>query len=292
MKIQTDTTTAEPRSVWHFWTSRASSKAGIVEKMVGIFKNSLYRAFLHKSTYEMKAKFTPSEFRTIAKECAGLVNHRPLSYVSIDDHNALTTDVVVTPSMMVIGRDLEILPKDFRFQRSSEFKKVLRNTGQLKDINKVYHQRQQAMDVFWNSFEAQYLEQLKLPQKFFRQFEHEIPPGTFVLLKEPGFKKQKFFPCIVVGVNKRPDGLINSLDVKCTEYTNPITRDIRAFALMESDFQKITGNQSHRLAAHDLDSHHLQQEYNIPSSNTHQVDVVIDSYSLNLLLKAHLDDTN
>ena len=291
-KIQTDTTTAEPRSAWHFWTSRASSKAGCVERIVGIFKNSLYRAFLHKSAYEMKAKFTPSEFRTIAKECAGLVNHRPLSYVSVDDHNALTTDVVVTPSMMVIGRDLEILPKDFRFQKSSEFRKVLRNTGQLKDINKVYHQRQVAMDVFWNSFESQYLEQLKLPRKFFRQFEHEIPPGTFVLLKEPGFKKQKFLPCIVVGVNKRPDGLINSLDVKCTEYATTITRDIRAFALMESDFQKITGDQSHRLATHDLDSHHLQVEYNIPSSNSHQVDVVIDSYSLNLLLKAHFDGTH
>ena len=287
--VDTYLTSKQPGCRWHFWTSRASSKAGCIERMVGIFKAALHRAFIDTTTYGMKFKYTPSEFRTIVKECMGLVNHRPLTYVSTDDENALTTEVVVTPNMMVLGRDIEILPQDFRFQKASEFRKVIRATGKLEALNKVYHARQRALEVFWTGFQNQYLEKLKLPRKFFKQFEHDVPVGTFVLLKEPGFKKQKLLPCIVIGVNKRPDGLVNSLVVKCTEYAGPITRDIRAFAMMEADFQKLTGDQAHRIVEHELSSTHLLKEYNIESSNIHHIPLMVDSYSLNLL-KIYFDE--
>ena len=134
------------------------------------------------------------------------------------------------------------------------------------------------------------MEKLKLPPRFFKQFEHNIPVGTFVLLKEPTLKKHKFLPCVVVGVHKRPDGLINSLDVKCTEYAGVITRDVRAFALMEADFHKLTGDNGHRIVEHDLASQHLHQEYGLPTTGPHRADILLDSYSLNLI-KLHDDGT-
>ena len=191
--------------------------------------------------------------------------------------------------MMVLGRNVEILPPDFRFQRSSEFRKVIRGTGKFKEINKVYRARQQTIEVFWNFFEQQYMENLKLPQRFFKQFEHDIPVNTFVLLKEPTLKKQKFLPCVVVGVHKRPDGRINSLDVKCTEYAGVITRDIRAFSLMEADFHRLTGDNGHRVVDHDLNSQHLHQEYDFSANHPHRTGVLLDSYALNLI-KLHDDE--
>ena len=202
----------------------------------------------------------------------------------------MNTEVVITPNMLVIGRNIEFLPQDFRFLKSSEFKKVVRKTGRLQEINKVYHGRQQALDVFWKAFEHQYLSQLKLPARFFKRFDKEIEPGTFVLLKEAGFKKQKLLPCIVLGTNKRPDGEVNSLIVKCTEYSGPITRDIRAFAMMETDFHKLTGDQGHRVVEHELSSQHLHRSYGTPLANLHRTNVLLDSYSLNLL-KSHFDAT-
>ena len=97
-------------------------------------------------------------------------------------------------------------------------------------------------------------------------------------------------PCVVVGVHKRPDGFINSLDVRCTEYAGVITRDVRAFALMEADFHKLTGDNGHRIVEHDLASQHLHQEYGLPTTGPHRADILLDSYSLNLI-KLHDDGT-
>ena len=287
--IDTHLTNSQPGCVWHFWTSRGSSKAGCIEKMVGVYKACLKRAFVKTTSYEMKTKYTFEEFQTVIKECTALVNHRPISYyVHVDDREPQNTEIFITPSMMVIGRNIEILPPDFRFQRASEFRKVIRGIGKCKEINKVYRARQQAIETFWTFFEQQYMEKLKLPPKYFKQLEHDIPIGQFVLLREPSLKKHKLHPCVVVGVNRRPDGLINSLKVKCTEYVDPVTRDIRDFALMEADYHKLTGDGVHRVVDHDLASQHLHRTYNLPLDHPHRTGVLLDSYSLNLI-KLHDD---
>ena len=59
--------------------------------------------------------------------------------------------------------------------------------------------------------------------------------------------------------------------------------------MMEADFQKLTGDQAHRIVEHELSSTHLLKEYNIESSNIHHIPLMVDSYSLNLL-KIYFDE--
>ena len=134
----------ELQITWYHSPSRSPSHNGVIESIVKITKQPLYKCLNGRILSEM-------DFYTLLTDIEATLNSRPLAGISenADDGNILP----ITPSHLIIGRSLKPLPTEI-YKGVEEPRKNVH----LKERWKLRHQ---IMERFWNSWKKEYLTELK-----------------------------------------------------------------------------------------------------------------------------------
>ena len=219
---------------WSHFCSSNPAEAGVIEKMVGVFKKALDSAL--KYTYRLHKTpmyFDYENLRVVCYEIAALVNDRPLTTIT-ENINGELSEIHLTPSLLCKGR----INKAFPLQVNVD---EVKNSGQF-DIKKLYRERRKLLNYFWSEYVAGYRRNLHIPPKWLEKFESELPKHSFVLLKEPNLKTGQFITGRIVETMKRKDGKIARVKLVTTAHKGIIERSIRQIYLTEHDYLSLTQN--------------------------------------------------
>ena len=115
---------------------------GHFERLVRTIKISLSAAIARKL-------YNQEEFTTIVKEVESIINMRPLTYQSND-----TRDQPLTPSQLLWGRDLSIMPPLLQPNTDD-------STTEAKELYHQYFLLSNALDRFRKRWSSKYLTSLR-----------------------------------------------------------------------------------------------------------------------------------
>ena len=173
---------------WLFNLERAPWWGGVFERMVRMTKRCLRKMI-------GRAKLTFEELSTIVIEVEGVINSRPLTYLSPDDF-----DQPLTPAHLLCGRRLLSLPdtiycKDIEDAYEMTPKHM---TKRLTYLNRI-------LNDFWKRWQTEYLSELRDAHRYGDKTsaEHEVKVGDIVLVhddsKPRGFWKLALVEKLVTG---------------------------------------------------------------------------------------------
>ena len=154
---------------WHFFPSRASSFAGIIEICVRLFKKALQKSMQFDRSLKTPRRFNIEQFRTLILEAVSLVDDRPLGPDANWDCEGISNLSHVSPNKLVHGRSSKIVPTNMTLKETIE---------QGMNVGLLYRHRKKVLNLFWNEFKANYLRSLKFTPKWFHKFNGTIEPGT------------------------------------------------------------------------------------------------------------------
>ena len=236
---------------WQWFCPLASSKAGIIESSVKVFKQSLEKAL----NFAYKTKKTPrkmdiEQFRVVVLEVTAIVNDRPLAVIT-DDKEGLSDTVFVTPNQLVYGRNARILPVGMKDV-----------TAEDEDVTELYKIRSKIMRIFFKEYMTQYQRTLKFSKRFFESMDGDIPVGTLVLTSASSFKPGKYTVGRVTNVHRRANGKISRLEVQTTENRNPVYRDLRQCSLLEHQYLSLI-SPVHRCLINGFSEENKRQEIEV-----------------------------
>ena len=158
---------------WIFIIERAPWWGGVYQRMVKSTKRCLRKML-------GRASFSYEELLTALVEIEGVINSRPLSYVSADDR-----EEPLTPSHLIVGRRLLSLPDHlFIGDHDMEDEDFEVNSNQLsrglKHLNGV-------INHFWSRWRSEYLSELRKHHQYAAgrpsQLAH-IAVGEVVIIKD------------------------------------------------------------------------------------------------------------
>ena len=109
-------------------------------------------------------------------EISVIINSRPLGYVASGEISA-KKEIMVTPTMLYFNRNLDVLPVPIKVDDIS----TVANTPKQK----IFHTHRTQVAVFWKTYNDVCFNMLKFPKKWHKTWNHELKPGTFILVKEP-----------------------------------------------------------------------------------------------------------
>ena len=134
---------AEIRMEWSFNVEKAPWTGGVFERMVRSTKRCLKKTI-------GRATLAYDELLTAVTEVEGILNSRPLSYVSTED-----TEEPLTPSHLLIGRRVLSLPDSMLGQEMDDFEVSPGHLSKrVKYLNKT-------LDHFWKRWTTEYLLELR-----------------------------------------------------------------------------------------------------------------------------------
>ena len=215
----------------HFFPSRASSFAGIIEIYVRLFKKALQKSLQFDRGLKTPRRFNVEQFRTLILEAISLVNDRPLGPEHWD-RKGLNSLAHVSPNKLVHGRSSKIVPINMTLREAIE---------QGMNIQMLYKHRTKVLRLFWTEFKSNYQRNLKFSPKWFQKFGNKIEAGTMIHYRDGVHMKPGQFQLgVVTGTNHRPDGSIKTLMLKTLTNKHPIVRDIRQCFLTEHDYLSLT----------------------------------------------------
>jgi len=194
---------------WRFQPPSAPHFGGAHESMVKSTKKALYRA-LAEETGGLRYP-TEDQLRTLLLEVSGLLNSRPLTYVSSDpdDYRALTPkDFLNLPS----AHDLP--PSDF--------------TSALPRDR--YRYVQKMANLFWGLWTSLYLPSLATRKKW-HKVERNFAKGDFVMLVDPNQPRGRWRTGRVEEVIVGPDKLVRRANINTEE--GMVERPIHRLVLLE-----------------------------------------------------------
>lgn len=174
---------------------------GAWEREIRSIKTALYTTIASQSVKE-------EVLRTVLVEIEGILNAKPLGYVSAD-----ISDVdPVTPNYLLMGRPDSSLPQ------------VVYPESQMRGRRSWRHSQVLA-DHFWFAFIRHYLPTLQTRSKW-RAPVDNIKEGAVVLLADPQIPRGQWKIGRVVKVMPGLDGLIRTAEVKINgrTYVRPIVR--------------------------------------------------------------------
>ena len=181
---------------WTFNLARAPWWGGIFERMIRMTKRCLKKII-------GRASLTLDEFTTLLTEVEGVINSRPISYVSSDD-----TEEPLTPAHLLCGRRLLSLPDSICYSDPEEEYGLTRGhlTRRLVHLNKL-------LSDFWNRWQTEYLMELRDSHRYVGKTSNENPVrvGDVVLVhdtKPRGFWKLARITQLVSGQDGRVRGAI------------------------------------------------------------------------------------
>ena len=161
------------RVKWNFNLEKAPWWGGFFERLVRCVKRCLKKT-LHQ------ARLTFEEMLTVLLEVEGVLNSRPLTYVSSED-----CEEPLTPSHLMHGRRLQSLPDinadDTEFVGLSK-NEMLRRMEYIKVLS----------DHFWSRWTKEYLLELRNAHRLLRRNRTSTPAiceGDVVLIAEQGVQR-------------------------------------------------------------------------------------------------------
>ncbi|TRY81170.1 hypothetical protein TCAL_13743, partial [Tigriopus californicus] len=194
---------------WHFSTQLAPWTNAIVERLIREVKNAL-----RKTVGSAKLPFRSLENTLI--ECEGIINSRPLGFLSDDGREGLT----VTPFDLLYGRPRELLPYSSVKQCDS--------TLARKWIN-----RKNVLNQFWKNWRHQYLLDLQFTKKWSTNRPCPLKVGDVVLISEKHLSRNHWVLGRILELIPGRDGIIRSAIIKTTSSKHPIRRPISQLSFFE-----------------------------------------------------------
>jgi len=231
--MQQDTITSQlPDITWEFSTAYAPHLNGAVERIVGLTKRMLVGAIAQ----ETSAIFNDEQFGTLVTKCEGILNSRPLTYVSShpEDLKPITPNDFLKP---LAARDLPPVSGD---SRSKYVEKLQLIDGALLNA--------------WNRFVSEYLPTLHRSQKW-NKFEKNFQVGDIVMSLEQGPRHQGRYPLArIVRIRPDRDGAVRHVSVKIRN-EKPVRRHIHSLVrLFPCDGPRLTDCDKNSNQVQDYDS--------------------------------------
>ncbi|XP_057695896.1 uncharacterized protein LOC130918045 [Corythoichthys intestinalis] len=192
---------AKQKISFHFNPPAAPHFGGVWEREIRSVKAALYPT--------VGAQPVPEEvLRTVLLEVEGILNSKPLGYVSSSLHDPDP----VTPNVLLMGRLDGSLPQT-----------VYPETALLS--RRRWKHSQILANHFWSSFLRNYLPSLQTRQKW-QSTRANITDGAVVLLVDPQSPRATWPVGLVISVNPSADGQVRSAVVRVgdKEYTRPVAR--------------------------------------------------------------------
>lgn len=187
---------------------------GTWEREIRSIKNALYTSVGSQTVSE-------EVLRTVLTEIEGILNAKPLGYVSAD-----VADIdPVTPNYLLMGRPDSSLPQVVYPEEEALGRRRWRHSQIL-------------VDRFWSSFIRHYLPNLQTRMKWQRPME-DITEGAVVLLVDPQLPRASWQIGRVTKILTGSDGHTRTAEVKIRDktYTRPIVRLIVLPAIKDEDDQ-------------------------------------------------------
>jgi hypothetical protein len=187
---------------WDFNPPSAPHFGGVFESMVKSAKKAL-RAILGE------ADINDEELHTAMCAAEGLLNSRPITYVSSDPHDMTP----LTPNHFIIG------------QLGGQFAaEAFDIEEQVKPV-KRWRRVQQLISQFWKRWRKEFLPSLNVRSKWFH-LQRNLKVGDVVLVVDPNAKRGDWPLGRVTQVYPAKDGLVRVVEVKVGKsiYKRPIHR--------------------------------------------------------------------
>ena len=169
----------EIKTQWLFNVERAPWWGGVFERMVKSVKRCLRKVM-------GQAKFDYDELHTATVEVEGILNSRPLSYVSPEDF-----DEPLTPSHLLVGRRLLNLPSNPNADSLVEYSPKVTKSH----LSKRFQYLNITLDQFWQRWRQEYLLELREHHRF----NKKTPQGRQIAIGD----------VVVVHTDERRRGLWN-----------------------------------------------------------------------------------
>src|SRR6266487_4281455 len=178
-----------PDICWEFSTAYAPHTNGAVERMVGLVKKTL-RAAVGQETSVI---FDTESFHTLVVKCEGIINSRPLTYVStsLEDLKPIT-------------------PNDFLLPPAAKDFPPVSESNQSVWLAKL-RVVETALTNAWNRFMTEYLPTLHRMQKWNKR-EENFRIGDIVMALEKGPRHRGCRGCYPLAPDK--DGVVRNLRIK------------------------------------------------------------------------------
>lgn len=200
-KIISATSTDRPIE-WKFNPPSAPHFGGVFEAMVKSVKKSL-TAILGN------AEITDEKLHTAVCAVEGLLNSRPITYVSSDPDDMTP----LTPNHFIIG------------QLGGQFAPEAVNQEEHTEPKKRWRRIQQLIGQFWKRWIKEFLPSLNVRKKWF-QAKRNLRPGDVVLVVEPNAKRGEWPLGRIQEALPGADGLVRVVKVKVGKklYERPVHR--------------------------------------------------------------------
>ncbi|XP_039309666.1 uncharacterized protein LOC120358695 [Solenopsis invicta] len=180
---------SDHRVTWHFIPPAAPHFGGLWESSVKLFKHHFKRVV-------GDSLFTFEELNTLVVEIEGVLNSRPITFLSSDPNDLL----VLSPVHYLIGKPLTALAE-------GDLSSVPAN--QLSTWQHIKKVRQD----FWARWSLEYLNELQTRNKWIREGPR-LDVGTIVLIKDKGAPCTRWAMGKVIMVHPGEDGVVRTATVK------------------------------------------------------------------------------
>lgn len=186
---------------WHFNPPTASHMGGSWERLIRSVKNSLYHVLGNRVTSEQV-------LRNVLKECVGIVNSRPLTFVSVDSNEA----EALTPNHFILG-DSGRLAVPCEIAENEKFLTRNWKTGQM------------LINQFWVRWIQEYLPTITRRTKWFTDTK-PIEVGDVVYIVDEKLKRNSWPKGLVTKVFPGSNNVVRSAMVRChnKEYHRPVAK--------------------------------------------------------------------
>lgn len=203
---------AEQRITFRFNPPSAPHFGGTWEREVKSVKTALKVIFKEQSVPE-------TVLRTVLTEVEGIMNAKPLGYVSAD----VADPDPITPNILLMGR------------RDASLPQALYDPHNLLGKRRWRHSQVLA-DNFWSAFIRNYLPSLQERQKW-RTDTKELTNGQVVLVVDPQLPRALWPVGTVTETYAGPDGHIRTaaVQVKDRTYVRPVARLVKLPKLEDED---------------------------------------------------------
>lgn len=200
-KIINETTRHQPIE-WKFNPPSAPHFGGVFESMIKSAKKAMRAIF-------GDAEITDEELHTAICSAEGLLNSRPITYVS-SSHDDM---VPLTPNHFLVG------------QLGGQFAPETLDNEEVFNPKQRWRRVQQLIGQFWKRWRKEFLPSLNVRGKWF-QPKRELTEGDVVLLVEPNAKRGEWPLGRIVEVYRGADKLIRVVKVQVgkTTFIRPVHR--------------------------------------------------------------------
>ena len=194
---------------WQFIPKRAPWFGGFWERLVGLskiaLKKTLGRAFI-----------TLLELLTLTVEIEGILNDRPLTYVSSD----LQDDEPLTPSHLLYGRRITSLP----YPAIDEEEQVDPNYGDDSEIRRRNKLQAAILQRFWSRWRHEYLTSLREFHRISGNNHQTIKVGDIVLVHDDK-PRYSWKLAIIEQLIRGNDGLVRAANIRTKTGLTDLSRN-------------------------------------------------------------------